>query len=556
MSHTDAPCLLAEDVGLVLPTGRDLLKHISLSVGRERTALVGANGVGKSILLDILAGVRTPTTGRVVRQGTVAYVPQGRALAAEPGETVRRRLGVDERLSALARVLDGGSDPADLDIVGDDGWGLPERVDADLHRFGLGHLSLDRPVAGLSGGEATRVTLLGAFLSRPDLLVLDEPTNDLDQASRDSLVDMVRTWSGALLLVSHDRSLLREVDRILELTPAGIRAYGGNYDHYREQRDQEAAAAEEAFAQARAARKRLAAEARRTQERDTRRAARGARSRAEGSQPKLVLNAKREQSQKSAGRRAQTLADQDERARSRVVSAQARVEETARPRMEVGPSDLPASKQVLVVDDVTYTHPGAAEPTLSGFGLEMYGPERVAVTGPNGSGKTTLLRLLAGDLTPDTGRVHLGVPPERIAYLDQTAAVLDPEATVLACFRDANPEMDEGHARHTLARFLFPGDGALAPVAQLSGGERVRAALACLLGGARSPGLLILDEPTNHLDLPSLETVEEALGAYDGALLVVSHDPDFLEGVGVDRTVSLHRPTPPTGSGRHPAASP
>lgn len=541
MPQTQPPLVAAEDLHLVLPTGREILAGVTLSLGRERTGFVGANGVGKSLLLDVLAGVRAATSGRVVRHGTLAYVPQGRALASEAGETVARRLGVEARLGALARILGGGTDPVDLERVGPDGWDLPERVGAELARFGLGHLPLDRPMEGLSGGEATRVTLLGAFLTRPDLLILDEPTNDLDLESRNALLSMVDAWRGGLLVVSHDRGLLRRVDRILALTPRGIQAYGGGYDHYRELRDQAAIAAEEAFTQARAARRRLAAEAQRVREREAHKAARGARTRSDGSQSKLVLNAKREQSQKSAGRRGRTLEEQDQRARARVVAAQARVDEEARPRMDVGPSHLPAGKEVLMLDAVGYRHPGASDYVLKDLTLTLRGPERVAVTGPNGSGKTTLLRLISGDLAPTRGSVRLGVSRGDMAYLDQTTRILAPDATVLACFRDAHPDLDEGFARHVLARFLFPGDAALAPVSQLSGGERMRAGLACVLGGRRSPALLILDEPTNHLDLPSLETVEAAVGAFDGALVVVSHDPDFLEDVGVERRVALTR---------------
>jgi ATPase subunit of ABC transporter with duplicated ATPase domains len=206
--------------------------------------------------------------------------------------------------------------------------------------------------------------------------------------------------------------------------------------------------------------------------------------------------------------------------------------------VELEPCDLPARKEVLRMEGVAWASPDG-RPVLSGIDLTMRGPERVAVTGPNGSGKSTLLRLVVGDLAADRGEIVVGVDDSRVAWLDQSAALLGRSRTVLEAFRGRHPDLAEAMARHRLARFLFPGEEALKPVEALSGGERMRAALACVLGGSRVPSLLLLDEPTNHLDLDSLETVEEAVAAYDGALLVVSHDPDFLEAVGVERRLEL-----------------
>ena len=540
MSPLHAPYLTADGLGLTLPDGRRVFGSLSLSLARVPTGLIGANGVGKSLLLDVLAGLRPPSTGHAVRAGRIAYVPQGRArLPPVPGETVADRLGVAPRLEALTRIEAGSNDPADFEVLGGDGWDLPARTEAALARVGLRHLALERPVEGLSGGEASRVTLVGALLEAPDVLLIDEPTNDLDAESRGALLDLLAEWRGGLLVVSHDREVLRRVGRILEMTPRGLREYGGDYDAYRAARDAEAAAAEAELASAEAARRRAREEARRTRERQERRAARGRRSRTAGGVPKIQLNAWRERADGTSARLGRVQDGVLEQAAERVAEARARVEETAALRMDVPPADLPAGKDVLVVKRVRWTPPGAAAPVLDGVDLALRGPERVALAGPNGSGKTTLLRLVLGQLAPDTGSVRLGLPPDRVAYLDQRAARLPEGATVLEAFRAAHPTWDEGQARHVLARFLFPGDSALVPVGALSGGERVRAALACVLGGPRAPGLLVLDEPTNHLDLDSLETVERAVAAYDGALLVVSHDADFLGAVGVERTVRL-----------------
>jgi ATPase subunit of ABC transporter with duplicated ATPase domains len=189
------------------------------------------------------------------------------------------------------------------------------------------------------------------------------------------------------------------------------------------------------------------------------------------------------------------------------------------------------------MDDVCFRYPGSSRALIDRFALRMVGPERVAIAGPNGSGKTTLLKLIRGELTPGTGTVRLGV--DRWRYLDQRADLLLGEQSVLENFRRHVPAPSETACRMTLGRFLFRGDTVHKPAFALSGGERLRAALACVLSAAEPPQLLLLDEPTNHLDLPSLANLERALRRYTGALLVISHDRDFLDAVGVDRVIEL-----------------
>ena len=538
-----SPFVTADHLGLTLPDGRRIFGGLSLSLSAERSGLVGANGVGKTLLLDLLAGARDPSDGAVTRTGRVAYVRQSGARGGvADATTVADRLGVRTRLDALERVLAGGPDQTDFDLVGDDGWDLPERVRASLDRVGLGHLPLDRVLASVSGGEATRLALAGALLERPDLLILDEPTNDLDGASRARLLTLLEEHTGGLLVVSHDREVLRRVDRVLELTPSGLREYGGAYDEYRAIRDRERAAAEAELDHAEAARKRARVGAREARERQARRNARGKRARSDGGIPKVILNSMRGRSENSTGRLAKVMEQAEGDAAARVVAAKDRVDRLPRLRMDVASSALPAGKDVLVMEDVSYTPPSSARRVLTGVDLVVRGPERVAVSGPNGAGKTTLLRLALGALTPDEGSVTLGVDAASVAWLDQSVALLEPGETILSAFRRLHPSWDESHARHVLARYLFAGEAALAPVDRLSGGERMRAGLACVLGGPSTPQLLVLDEPTNHLDLPSLETVERAVAEFDGALLVVSHDEDFLDAVGVDRRLALTGP--------------
>lgn len=215
------------------------------------------------------------------------------------------------------------------------------------------------------------------------------------------------------------------------------------------------------------------------------------------------------------------------------------MDDVARIQVTLRASDLRSSRDVLEARDLGFTLGDGGARLFSNLNLRVRGPERIAITGPNGSGKTTLLRILAGDLEPTEGTVTRGLDPSEFAWLDQRATLLGTGRSVLEAFRSTNPELDLTRARHALARYLFEGDAALVPVDRLSGGERIRAALACTVGAHHPPKLLFLDEPTNHLDLEGIEAVEEIVGAYDGALVVVSHDADFLEEIGVDRSVRL-----------------
>ncbi len=566
MLRSDPVLLSADAVAFALPDGRELFAGLSLGLGRERVGLVGRNGIGKTILLRILAGEIQPAAGRVVRSGRIAYLPQRRTdgstappmdpLSGQPNallaatlthpvrpdaeaapRTVAAALGVEEALRALDRVLAGSPQPGDLETIGDR-WDLRERLTAHLAGLGLESIPLDRPMTGVSGGEATRIALAGRLLGRPDLLLLDEPTNDLDAPGRSLLYGAVESWRGGLLVSTHDRALLDRVDRILELSPLGARSYGGGWSLYQAQRTAEAEAAQRELESARHALRDTKRSAREVRERQDRRNARGKRGRGTANLPKILLNARRERSEGTSARLGQVGEHRIEASRARVRIANARVEEAERVRLELPSADLHSTRLVAELRGVGYTFPGAAEPAVRGFDLGIVGPERLAITGPNGSGKTTLLRLLTGEIQPTSGSLTLGLQPHEVAYLDQRAARLRHDRSVLENVQDADVGVDDNTARRVLARLLFRGDAVRARAGDLSGGERVRVALACVVAVPRPPRLLVLDEPTNHLDLDSIRAVEEVVRGYDGALVVVSHDRAFLDAVEVDRVVT------------------
>jgi ATPase components of ABC transporters with duplicated ATPase domains len=520
--------IIVKNLTVATPDGRPLLSDLDLTFAHERTGLVGRNGVGKSTLIAHLAGETAPAAGSVTVSGSIHVLRQ--VVRPDPSETVGDLFGVSEAIALLARAERGEASAAEL---AEADWTLDARIASALHRFGLAADAGTR-LATLSGGQQTRAALAAAVFAEPDFLILDEPTNNLDRDGRRAVIDFVSSWRGGAIVVSHDRELLDTMDAIVELTSLGARRYGGTWSDYRAMKTAELAMAE---ADAAEAEKQLDLARRRAQEASERKAQRdkaGRKARARGDAPKMLLDARKGRAEATGGR----LAALSERG----IAEAAETAKSARERMEViapltvalPPSGLSRHRAVLSCELVSFARGG--RPIVKDLSFTITGPERLAVIGPNGSGKTTLLELSAGTLAPDAGRIDVRVP---FAFFDQQVSLLDRQASILDNFRRLNPDDGEKACRAALARFRFRAGAALQRVGALSGGEMLRAGLACVLGGMTPPQLLILDEPTNHLDLEAIETVEEGLSGYDGALLLVSHDERFLAAVGVTRRLDL-----------------
>ena len=519
-----------DSVRAATPDGRVLFDNLNLSIGAERIGLVGRNGVGKSTLLSLIAGTLAPTSGAISRAGVVGVLPQ--LHAPPPDARLADLLGVGAAWDRLCRIE--AEEGAEEDLAEAD-WTLPGAIAAALVEVGLSRWDASRPAEALSGGQMTRAALAGLLIAAPDVILLDEPTNNLDASARKLLAEVLRRWKGGAVVVSHDQALLRGMDRIVELTSLGATSHGGGYDLYAERKAQAVAAAEHDLEAAERQVRQAARETQVARERKARRDAAGRKFAARGSAPKILLGAQAERAE-NTGAREVRLADRaaQDAAQAR-EAADARVERLRRLAFDLPSCHLPAGRMVLDFDGVAFAYPDG-RPVLSGLSFRLAGPERVAMIGGNGAGKSTLIRLATGGLAPAAGTVTRGAPA---ALLDQRAAILDGGQTILENFRRLNPAAGQNEAHAALARFLFRNVAAHQAVATLSGGERLRAALACVLLAADPPQLLILDEPTNHLDLDSIQAVESALAGYDGALLIASHDEDFLEAIGVERRLVL-----------------
>ncbi|AIU11713.1 ABC-F family ATP-binding cassette domain-containing protein [Mycolicibacterium smegmatis] len=527
---------------------RTLFEGLDLTVARgDVIGVVGANGAGKSTLLRILAGDLDPLEGAVSvapADAFVGWLPQEHERV--PGETVAayvaRRAGCADATSAMEAAAaaladptsnaDPAVDPAEAYSAALDHWlatgaaDLDERLPAVLADLGL-DTEMVRPdstlMTALSGGQAARVGLAALLVSRFDIVLLDEPTNDLDLDGLDRLEAFVRDLRGGVVLVSHDREFLaRSVTGVLELDLAQNTntLYGGGYDSYLEEREVNRRHKREQYDEFAEKKADLVARARVQREwssQGVRNAIRKA-----PDNDKIRRRAATESSEKQAQKVRQ------------MESRIARLEEVEEPRKEwvlqfsIGAA--PRSSTVVATLDNAVVRQGNF--VLGPVSLQVDAGERIGITGPNGAGKSTLLRLLLGRQEPDEGRASLGASVA-IGEIDQARALFTGTARLVDRFEEFLPTWTTADVRTLLAKFGLRADHVEREVGRLSPGERTRAGLALLQ--ARGTNVLVLDEPTNHLDLPAIEQLEQALETYDGALLLVTHDRRMLQNVRLDR---------------------
>ncbi|TSD12415.1 ABC-F family ATP-binding cassette domain-containing protein [Curtobacterium sp. KBS0715] len=529
---------------------RTLFDSLDLTVAPgDVIGVVGVNGAGKSTLLRLLAGVDEPLAGTVSLAPTDAFVgwlPQEHERIV--GETVAaylgRRTGCTEAtttMDAAAAALgdpDAGDAAADRYSAALDRWlaagaaDLEDRIPAVLADLGLEPGTGDSGVDGvgpdslmtaLSGGQVARVGLAALLLSRFDIVLLDEPTNDLDLDGLDRLEAFVRGLRGGVVLVSHDREFLaRSVTSVLELDLAqsSNRLFGGGYDSFLEEREIARQHKRDAYDEFASTKADLVSRAR-TQREWSSQGVRNAMKKSPDND-KIRRRAASESSEKQAQKVRQ------------MESRIARLDEVEEPRkewqLEFTIGSAPRSSAVVAtLSDATFTQ---GDFTLGPVSLQVDGGDRIGITGPNGAGKSTLLRALLGKQAPTTGTASLG-SSVAVGEVDQARAAFTGDQPLAAAFEAIVPEYTTADVRTLLAKFGLKADHVGRPASALSPGERTRAGLALLQ--ARGVNVLVLDEPTNHLDLTAIEQLEQALESYDGTLLLVTHDRRMLETVRLDR---------------------
>ncbi len=516
---------------------RTLFENLSFTVAPgDVVGVVGANGAGKSTLLRLLAGVDQPQGGSVSlapADAFVGWLPQEHERVS--GETVAayigRRTGCTQataEMESAAEALGAGAPGADDAYArAFDRWmasgaaDLDERIPPVLADLGLA-TGADALMTGLSGGQAARVALAALLLSRFDVVLLDEPTNDLDLAGLAKLEDFVTNLRGGVVLVSHDREFLaRCVTTIVELDLAqnAVAVYDGGYDAFLEERAVARRHAREKYDEFAATKADLVSRARTQREWSS----------------QGVRNAMKKSPDNDKIRRAASTESSEKQAQKvrQMESRIARLDVVEEPRKEwqlqFSIGQAPRSSAVVATLRNAVARQGSF--TLGPVSLQLNGGERIGITGPNGAGKSTLLRLLLGTQAPDDGDASMGATVA-VGEIDQARGLLDGGSPLGDAVEAVLADWNSADVRTLLAKFGLKADHTSRTVDSLSPGERTRASLALLQ--ARGVNLLVLDEPTNHLDLPAIEQLEEALESYDGALLLVTHDRRLLENVRLD----------------------
>jgi ATPase subunit of ABC transporter with duplicated ATPase domains len=536
MTHVSRTAALVSlnQPGVQFANGVTLFEALNLNFDGQPTAIVGRNGVGKSVLARLIAGQLQPDFGSVARSASAHYVAQ--TFVTTPGQTVADATGTATVLSALQRLKQGRATAEDFDLIGER-WDLAERLRQMLDEAGLTDITATDLTENLSGGQQARIALIGALLSQAQLLVLDEPTNHLDTAGRQWLMSSLDRWRGGLVVVSHDRQLLEQMQRIVELTPLGATVFSGRFSEFTEQRRIHQQAAQAQLDQARIERQR---ERKRLQrEHDTiQRHAAGSRRNAQTANVSGFERA----AMKAAARDIMGHVKVGHLARKsnldeRVREAYANVLTDDSVLINLPGSVVPSNRRVCTLIDACL--PWLPADALSTrLDLAIQGPMCIAVSGPNGCGKSTLLRLLAGEWAPVSGVCITHVP---VAFLDQQLKLLDPDTSIVDQLLAQQTPLSEGTLRTFLAQLQLDEQRVTRPCASLSGGERLKAALALALWSQTPAQLLLLDEPTNHLDMASVQAFEQALQTFPGAIVAVSHDQTFLRALNPSHHLIWHR---------------
>lgn len=535
--HSNFMSIIIKDLSYTHTDKEVLFSNLNLIINSgEKTALTGNNGCGKSTLMRILAGEASPGTGSVHCSGHLYYVPQH--FGQYDGRTVAQVLGIDRKLTALHAILNGDTAEEHFARLDND-WNIEERTQAVLHAWHLNGISLLRPLEGLSGGEKTRLFLAGMELKEPDTLLLDEPTNHLDTAGRKRLYNFVHRTSATVLVISHDRTLLNLLPAICELSRNGLACYGGNYDFYKEQKEVHRNALQQQLEEKEKALRLARKTAREMEERKARQNTRGEKASIKKGIPRILLGGLKNHAENSSSKLSNVHAEKTDKIQQEITNLKGSLPQTNKLKTDFNASALHIGKILVTAQNINFHYPDSNTNLWTvPLSFQLRSGNRFCIKGDNGSGKTTLLKLITGELTPTGGTIERA--DFTYIYLDQEYSLIQNEYTVSEQAEAFNlRHLPEHETKTILNRYLFPQDVWNKPCSKLSGGEKMRLAFCCLMIADNTPDLFILDEPTNNLDIESIEIITATIRNYQGTVLAVSHDRDFLKETGIEQEISF-----------------
>lgn len=535
-SSTKEIMLIIQNLSYTHPNKDLLFGNINLTVNSgEKIALIGNNGSGKSTLLKIMAGLLQPLKGSVNISSKPYYIPQ--IFGQYNDFTISEALRIDKKLHALHEILEGTISEENYEILNDD-WTIEDRCNEVLKHWQLIDLDLSQKMETLSGGQKTKVFLAGISIHKPELILLDEPSNHLDFESRELLYDFIRSTKTTLIVVSHDRKLLNILNKVCELTKNGITVYGGNFDFYNEQKQIEKNALEQDIHSKEKALKKAREKERETIERQQKLDSRGKGKQEKSGVAKIMMNTLRNNAENSTAKLKSVHTEKIGSIRNELQDLRSTVVSTEQMKFGFNSSTLHRGKILFSAENINYKYENGNFVWKSNLNLQILSGSRIAVKGSNGSGKTTFIKILLGNLEPQQGTVFR--KESKSVYIDQDYSLIKNNLKVYEQAQQFNTfNLEEHEVKIRLNRFLFPQNTWDKSCNALSGGERMRLMLCCLSIGSESPDIIILDEPTNNLDIQNIEILTHAINDYQGTLVVISHDETFLDQINIDQTINL-----------------
>ncbi|WP_290796615.1 ABC-F family ATP-binding cassette domain-containing protein [Flavihumibacter sp. UBA7668] len=513
-----------------------LFQNLQLHLhAKEKMAIIGNNGVGKSTLLKIIAGEFFVSAGQLKTSADPYYIPQ--IFGQFNDWTIAKAMRVETKWKALKSILNGNVSELQLELLQDD-WTIEDRCREALAYWQLFKVDLDQTIGSLSGGQKTKVFLAGIQVHQPDLILLDEPSNYLDLEARNCLYQFLQSCSCAMIVVSHDRNLLNLLDAVGELNATGIKYYGGNYEFYLDQKKKEHQALQEDIA-ATAKSLRIAKEIdRETKERQNKLNARGKNKQEKSGVAKIMMNTLRNNAEKTSAKLKNIHAEKVQGLKQELQSLRSAIPNPNQMKMEWDASALHVGKRLFAAEGMNIQFAEQQALWKKPISWLLNSGERWVIKGKNGVGKTTLLQILLGSIEPTIGSIFRSEC--RTVYIDQEYSLVNRKLTVYELAREFNRTGFEEHEINIrLHRFLFDKGDWNTSCQELSGGERMRLLLCCLNISQQSPDLILLDEPTNNLDLENLEILTKAINQYKGTLIVVSHDENFLKDIKANSEFTL-----------------
>ncbi len=513
-----------------------LFEHINLSVASgDKVSLIGNNGMGKSTLLKLIAGELNLTSGNIRCTSKPYYIPQQIGIT---GLTLGEALDVSCKINALHAIYNGSDNYEYYEVLADD-WDIETRCHNALQAWGLSEMKLTTSIDTLSGGEKTKLLLAGMQIHHPSIILLDEPTNHLDNISRQLLYEFISKSKATILVVSHDITLLNLLEATYEISPKGITLYGGNYNFYKVQKEAEIQALHKQINAEESVLKLARKKAREVNERQEKRAQQGERNKDQIIP--ILRKTTKNSGEKTSAKLKEKQTDIINQRQQKLSELRQRQPAECELKLNFNNTQLHNGKLLVSANSINFKYEAKNDLWDHPLEIQIYSGERIHLKGDNGSGKTTLIKLLIGELNPDIGEITRN--DFSFIYLDQEYNKVKAPLTLLELAQHYNKHNLLDHEiKLRLHRALFSKEMWDKPCNVLSGGERMRLYLCCLMISDQIPDLIILDEPTNNLDLSSLAILATTIKNYRGTLLVISHDRSFINEIGINKTIELTKP--------------